>query len=131
MLYFGLIYIIDSNHFKLGKEQEKGKLSHLPTFCASLALSAHDVLLDVCAKLSTGAVTVKDLQKMHEHKSQMMQLCSVIVTKKVLKKQDYTGPLERRLNELQEFMLRQDHLKFFCSEVSIPVQGMLNLSVIL
>ena len=98
-------------------------MSSLPNHCASLISSAHDTLLKVCEKLSSGDVLVEDLHKMLEHKNQMEKLCSVIVFKTLLKKQDYRSCLACRLNELQSVKLHQDQLKFLCSKLSIPIKG--------
>ena len=119
-----LIYTCTTS-IQLGKEQQKVKVSNLPGHCASLTSSAYHTLHDICTKLSTGDVLVEDLHKMLQHQNQMERLCSAVDNKTFLKKQDFKGFLACRLNELHQFKLRQDQLKFICSQISIRVTGTL------
>ena len=107
-----------------GSEPKSGKTpSCLPEHCAILSACAHSILLDACEKLSTGEAVVEDLQKISQKRIQMERLCSVVSIWKGLKKQHPKDHLARRLNECDNFIARQQLLRFLCSQVSVPVAG--------
>ena len=76
-------------------------------------------------KLSSGEVVVMDLEKIFQRRVQMERLCSVANIWKGLKKQHPKDHLAQRLNECQNFKARRELLTFLCSQVTVPVIGML------
>ena len=109
----------------LGSEPKGSKTgSCLTEHCALLSACAHGILSDICNKLSSGEVIVQDLQKIHQRRAQMENLCSVISHWKGFRRQHFKDDLARRLHEYENYIARRDLLIFLCSQVTVPVIGM-------
>ena len=95
--------------------REKGS-SELQLIC----ICALSILQDVCARICSGDISIRDLQKVHSKKAQMIKLCSAAA----VDADNVVSNLEQRLRDHDHFMvyLRQlNHLFSFFS--SARLQG--------
>ena len=86
-------------------------------FIVTCALSQ---LEDVCSKIQSGNVTIKELEHIKSKQSQMRKLCEAVSSTQASELQ---GNISQRLKEYEHFTEYTSRLKYFLTHIGKIVNG--------
>lgn len=107
---------------EVAKAQESSRFKFLPNKCTELFTHAKVVLDNVCARITAGTITPRELLLMKDNKIHVSRL----IAANFLEKEEVKcvqRNLEQRFHEYAEFLERKERLGLLCQHIDVPVKG--------
>ena len=88
--------------------------------CTKKCTEARGYILNLIERLKTGSITVEELHNLTSHTTQVLKLCSVVITEASVSL-DLAQLIAQRNSELDKFKLHHSAVKFlleYCQDIS-------------